>query len=283
MHAESHSCLQANRSASEREPANGAPAGTPPPLRRLPSLAPVRSRRVLYGVFKRAFDLVLSIALLVLTAPLLLFAMLVVKLTSRGPVFYWQTRLGCGGRPFTIYKIRTMYHECEKVSGARWCKPGDPRIIPLGRLLRRLHLDELPQLWNILRGDMSLIGPRPERPEFLPQLERALPRYRERLDVRPGLTGFAQVQLPPDTDLNSARLKLAYDLFYVRRLSLLLDLRILIGTALHVVGLPWSAVRVLMRFPRTETVAAAYRDSVSVEHKPADRNSHNGEPRVQSA
>jgi lipopolysaccharide/colanic/teichoic acid biosynthesis glycosyltransferase len=241
----------------------GAPT-TPPPVRRLPALPPTGPRRPLSDFLKRGLDVLLAAALMILTAPLLLFAMLVVKLTSRGPVFYWQTRLGRGGRPFTIYKIRTMYHECEKASGARWSKAGDPRIIPLGRFIRRTHLDELPQLWNVLIGDMSLVGPRPERPEFLPQLERALPSYRARLAVRPGLSGLAQVQLPPDVDLNSARVKLAYDLYYVQKRGLWLDLRLLAATALHLACLPWSAVRRLVGLPRREAVEAAYRASLTV-------------------
>jgi lipopolysaccharide/colanic/teichoic acid biosynthesis glycosyltransferase len=242
---------------------------TPVPLRR--SVAVLRLgergfeplRPSLYGFVKRSLDIALALTLMVLTSPLLLLAALIVKLTSRGPIFYCQTRMGLNGKPFTIYKVRTMYHECEKVSGARWCKPGDSRIIPLGRLLRRTHLDELPQLWNILRGDMSLIGPRPERPEFLPQLEKALPRYRDRLHVRPGLTGLAQVQLPPDTDLNSARKKLAYDLWYVRKRGFWLDLRILIATGLHVVGVPAGAIRAMLGLPRAEPIERAYRELVA--------------------
>jgi lipopolysaccharide/colanic/teichoic acid biosynthesis glycosyltransferase len=243
---------------------------TPPPVRRLVAPAPARRRQRfrVYPLLKRGLDILLALALLILTAPLLLFGMAVVKLTSRGPVFYWQTRMGRGGKPFTIYKIRTMYHECEKDSGARWCKPGDPRIIPLGRFLRRAHIDELPQLWNILIGDMSLIGPRPERPEFLPQLERALPRYRDRLDERPGLTGLAQVQLPPDTDLNSARTKLAYDLWYVEKMGFWLDLRILVGTVLHVLCLPWGAVRFCLAFPRRQTIESAFKATLAPEPKP---------------
>ena len=105
-------------------------------------------------------------------------------------------RLGKNGRPFRLHKIRTMRHDCEKATGPRWAVPGDPRITPLGRFLRQTHLDELPQLWNVLRGEMSLVGPRPERPEFVPDLEQAIPHYRDRLLVRPGVTGLAQVQLP---------------------------------------------------------------------------------------
>src|SRR5260370_5820150 len=108
-----------------------------------------------------------------------------------------------------------MFHNCERNSGACWATAGDPRITPVGRCLRRLHLDELPQLWNVVRGDMSLVGPRPERPEFIPHLEKHIARYQERMSVRPGLTGLAQIQLPADTDLDRVRRKLAYDLYYI--------------------------------------------------------------------
>ena len=156
-----------------------------------------------------------------LAAPLILLAMALVKLTSRGPAIYRQVRAGLGGRPFTIYKIRTMAHDCEARTGPVWATADDPRVTPLGRFLRRSHLDELPQLWNVLRGEMSLVGPRPERPEFVAQLQRAIPDYRRRLQVPPGVTGLAQVQLPPDTDLAGVRRKLVYDLYYIRRMELL--------------------------------------------------------------
>jgi lipopolysaccharide/colanic/teichoic acid biosynthesis glycosyltransferase len=207
---------------------------------------------------KSLVDFGLATLLLVATAPLIGLAMLLVKLTSRGPVLYSQTRVGRHGRPFTIYKIRTMLHQCESLTGARWSTPGDSRVTWLGRWLRRTHVDELPQLWNVLRGDMSLIGPRPERPEFVPQLEQAVPHYRGRLQVRPGLTGLAQVQLPPDTDLQSVRVKLAYDLCYVQRLSWWLDMRLLAATALHVVGVPFSIVGKILRLPARENVERAY-------------------------
>ena len=158
--------------------------------------------------WKPAMDRVFAAVLLVPAAPVMLVVMGLVRLTSPGPMIYRQTRLGRGGRPFTMYKIRTMIHDCERLTGARWLTPGDCRVTPIGRFLRATHLDELPQLWNILRGEMSLVGPRPERPEIVPQLERVLPAYRERLRVRPGVTGLAQVQLAPDTDLESVRRKL---------------------------------------------------------------------------
>jgi len=204
----------------------------------------------------------LALVLIALASPLLLFAALLVKLTSRGPVLYSQVRLGRDGRPFTLYKVRTMVHQCESLTGARWSIPGDPRITLIGRVLRRSHLDELPQLWNVIRGDMSLVGPRPERPEFVPQLEQAIPRYRDRLLVLPGLTGLAQVQLPPDTDLDSVALKLAYDLFYVGRRGFWLDVRLLAGTALKIAGVPFGALRKVLGLPRREAIVGSYSASL---------------------
>jgi lipopolysaccharide/colanic/teichoic acid biosynthesis glycosyltransferase len=220
---------------------------------------------------KRALDLAAALVLLVLTAPLVLLSMLLIKLTSRGPVLYTQVRVGRGGRPFTIYKLRSMVHRCESLTGARWAVPGDPRVTAVGRLLRRTHLDELPQLWNVLRGDMSLIGPRPERPEFVPQLEQAIPHYRDRLLVRPGVTGLAQVQLPPDTDLDSVRVKLTYDLYYAAHLGLWLDFRIGLATALKMVGVPFPLLRALFCFPAPAAVENAYRGLEPATRAPAAR------------
>jgi lipopolysaccharide/colanic/teichoic acid biosynthesis glycosyltransferase len=202
-----------------------------------------------YERAKRVGEFVFALALLALTSPVILAAALVVRLTSRGPAFYSQTRLGRGGRPYRIWKLRTMYHNCEKLSGARWASARDPRITRAGRVLRKTHLDELPQLWNVLWGDMSLVGPRPERPEFVPELERAVPGYSERLRVRPGMTGLAQIQLPADTDLDSVRRKLTCDLYYVRRQGLLLDLQILLGTAGYLLGVPFGWMRRYLGIP----------------------------------
>jgi lipopolysaccharide/colanic/teichoic acid biosynthesis glycosyltransferase len=182
---------------------------------------------------------------------------LLVKLTSKGPAFYTQTRVGRNGRLFTIYKIRTMIHNCESLTGPRWAMPDDPRVTPLGQFLRQTHLDELPQLINVLRGEMSLIGPRPERPEFVTKLERALPAYRERLGVRPGVTGLAQVHLPGDTSLSSVRLKLAYDLYYIQQLSPWLEWRILWCTGLRVLGVPFRLLRRFSGIPGDEAVERA--------------------------
>jgi lipopolysaccharide/colanic/teichoic acid biosynthesis glycosyltransferase len=196
----------------------------------------------------------LAFVLLVLTAPLTAAALLLVRLTSRGPGLYRQVRVGRGGVPFTLYKIRTMVRDCERLTGPCWSLPGDARVTRVGRFLRRLHVDELPQLWNVLRGEMSLVGPRPERPEFVRHLELVIPRYRERLAIRPGLTGLAQLQLPPDTDLESVRRKLAYDLRYLRHRGPWLDLRLLIATALRVVGVPAGATCFLLRIPDHKVV-----------------------------
>jgi lipopolysaccharide/colanic/teichoic acid biosynthesis glycosyltransferase len=219
-----------------------------------------RFRRSWYARIKIALDFLMALTILAVSAPVVLLAMLLVKLTSRGPALYTQTRVGLDGRPFTIYKLRSMTYQCESLTGARWCTPNDSRVTPLGRLLRKTHIDELPQLWNVLRGEMSLIGPRPERPEFVPQLEIAIPLYRTRLQVRPGLTGLAQVQLPPDTNLDSVRLKLAYDVWYIRHVNFFMDLRILFGTAAKLVGLPFAAIRSILGFARRERVVPAYEE-----------------------
>ena len=188
-----------------------------------------------YTGCKRAADVLVALAIFLASSPILILAALAVKFTSRGPVFYSQTRVGRGGRPFTLYKIRSMYHECEKVSGAIWSAGrGDPRVMPIGRFLRRTHFDELPQLLNVLRGDMSMVGPRPERPEFVPQLDQAIPHYRERLLVLPGVTGLAQIHLGADTDLGSVERKLAMDLYYIKKLTFWFDAKIILGTFFHV-------------------------------------------------
>ena len=215
-------------------------------------------------------DGALAVALLLLTAPLMLVAMMLVRLTSRGPAIYSQVRLGLGGRPFTIYKIRTMYRDCESLTGARWSTPGDPRVTPVGRILRATHVDELPQLVNVLRAEMSLVGPRPERPEIVATIERRLPAYQERLRVRPGVTGLAQIQLPPDVDLESVHRKLACDLYYIEHLDPWLDLRIVIGTALKITGLPPGPRRRVLGLPLVEVPEMAKRSLPSKETLPPE-------------
>jgi lipopolysaccharide/colanic/teichoic acid biosynthesis glycosyltransferase len=206
---------------------------------------------------KTVMDFVLAAVLLILATPVILVGAALVRATSRGPAFYMQTRVGRDGRLFTIFKIRTMVHECESLSGPRWSIPGDPRITRVGHFLRATHLDELPQLLNVLRGEMSLIGPRPERPEFTSKLERALPAYPERLRVRPGVTGLAQVHLPGDTSLASVRVKLAHDLFYIQQMSPALDIRILFCTLLRVLGVSYESIRRLSGMPNEQVIERA--------------------------
>jgi lipopolysaccharide/colanic/teichoic acid biosynthesis glycosyltransferase len=211
-------------------------------------------------MWKFRLDFILASVLLVVTAPLMLLGMLLVYLTSRGPVIYCQTRLGQYGRRYTIYKIRSMYHDCERLTGPRWSTPGDNRVTWIGKILRASHIDELPQLLNILRGEMSLVGPRPERPEIVVGLELAIPCYRDRLEVRPGVTGLAQVQLPPDTNLESVRRKVAYDLYYIERSTLWLDIRLIFATALGILRIPSTLITSLLGIPDTDIIENAYRD-----------------------
>lgn len=216
----------------------------PPPPLVVPPPAPAAARRA--ERLKAVVEVPLAAALLVAAVPVLLLAMLAVRLTSRGPALYSQTRVGRGGRVFTLYKVRTMAHDCESLTGPRWSMPGDPRITPVGAVLRALHVDELPQFWNVLTGDMALIGPRPERPEICKDLRRAVPGYDRRHVVKPGITGFAQIHLPPDTSLRSVKNKVAYDRFYVLRMGAGMDLYVYACTVLKLVGLR----RLFQRHPR---------------------------------
>ncbi|WP_162671732.1 sugar transferase [Gemmata massiliana] len=214
-----------------------------------------------YARVKPVLDAALSLVFLAPALALIALAAVAIKLTSPGPILYTQTRLGRGGRPYTIWKLRTMRFRCEARSGARWSTPGDSRVTAVGRLLRATHIDELPQLWNVLRGEMSLVGPRPERPELIAalELERRVPGYPARLLVRPGVTGLAQLQLPPDTDVESVRRKVAYDLYYIRRMGLGLDLRLLLGTVLKVARGRPRALRAVLSLPHSDVVEAILR------------------------
>ncbi len=216
-----------------------------------------------YRAVKNVLDFAAALVLGVCALPVIAVSALIVKFTSRGPAFYTQTRLGLNGQLFTIYKIRTMIDKCESLTGPRWSMPGDPRVTRFGWFLRVTHLDELPQLLNVLCGDMSLIGPRPERPEFLPELEEALPTYRWRLAVRPGVTGLAQVQLPADTHIGNVRRKLSYDLYYIENMTPWMDLRLLFGTVFYAAGLPFLTVGRLLGLPDVETVQRIMQSVVS--------------------
>lgn len=193
----------------------------------LDSASPLRP----YPFLKRALDVVLALAGLLALAALFPFIALAVRLDSPGPVFYSQRRVGLNGHVFHILKFRTMVLDAETHSGAVFSRQGDPRVTRTGRFLRKTRLDELPQLLNILRGDMSLVGPRPERPEHIERLVKKIPFYRTRLVIRPGLTGWAQVRYGYGADDEDALMKLQYDLYYIRHQSLALDMSIIVRTA----------------------------------------------------
>jgi exopolysaccharide biosynthesis polyprenyl glycosylphosphotransferase len=175
---------------------------------------------------KRVVDVVVAAVALILLSPVLLLTALAVRLTSSGPVLLHQERVGMGGRHFRMHKFRSMRQDAEEDSGPVWASPRDPRRTPVGMLIRRLSLDELPQLWNILVGEMSLVGPRPERPVFVEQFGSKMPRYKDRTLVRPGLSGWAQVNdLRGRTPVEE---RLIYDLYYIENWSLAFDLKILL-------------------------------------------------------
>lgn len=186
--------------------------------------------RKTYAAIKRVFDFAAAIVGIILLSPLFLVTAILIKLTSKGPIIYTQTRVGKDGQLFKIYKFRTMRTDAEKGTGAIWAAEKDDRVIPVGNFLRKAHIDEIPQFFNILKGDMSLIGPRPERPEFVEKLKAQIPDYEKRLGVKPGLTGLAQVRHRYDRNLQDVKKKIKYDLLYIRKLCLWTDFRILLRT-----------------------------------------------------
>ncbi len=179
---------------------------------------------------KRVMDVTVSLAVLGLGLPLWLAIGLLIRLTSPGPAIYKQQRVGQHGRIFTLYKFRTMYVDAEARTGPVWATKDDPRVTPIGRWLRRWRLDEVPQFWNVLKGDMSLVGPRPERPYFVEKFSREIPLYNRRHRVKPGITGWAQVRWKYDSSLEDVRQKVKFDLFYIENMSLRMDLKILFRT-----------------------------------------------------
>ena len=187
---------------------------------------------------KMSLSRLLAALLIIPALPVILVAIIVIRLTSRGPGVYRQVRVGLHGKLYTMYKLRSMRIDAEAATGAKWSQVADPRVTRVGRVLRKLHIDEFPQLFNVLKGEMSLVGPRPERPEFVQRLARQIPGYLDRLAVRPGITGLAQLNLPPDTDLDDVRRKLILDLEYIQTANLWLDLRLVLCTGLRVFKLP---------------------------------------------
>jgi len=185
---------------------------------------------------KRALDLLAAGLGLLLAAPLMAIVAIAIRLSSAGPVLYHQQRVGLQGRIFTVHKFRSMRQDAEEGTGPVWAsKNGDPRVTRLGRFLRRSRIDELPQLWNVLKGDMSFVGPRPERPEFVTSLTQEIPYYGQRHVVRPGVTGWAQVRYTYGASKEDALEKLQYDLFYIKNMSLALDLYVILETVKTVI------------------------------------------------
>jgi lipopolysaccharide/colanic/teichoic acid biosynthesis glycosyltransferase len=168
----------------------------------------------------------------VLSRLLLLMALvaLLIRLDSPGPVIYSQERVGQHGKPFRIYKFRSMVQDAEKMTGPQWAAKNDPRITRVGRWIRKLRIDEIPQFWNVLKGEMSLVGPRPERPYFVEKFKKEIPLYTRRLRVRPGISGWAQIKGAYDSSIDDVKQKLQYDLFYLENMSLRMDLKILLNT-----------------------------------------------------
>ena len=188
------------------------------------------SGRMLSSVFKRTFDISASLLLLIVTLPVIVATAVAIKLESKGPAFYHQRRVGLFNQPFDIVKLRSMRQDAEVAGKAVWAEKDDPRITRIGRFIRKVRIDELPQTWSVLKGEMSFVGPRPERPQFVDQLEQQLPYYAERHMVKPGITGWAQINYPYGASIEDARHKLEYDLYYAKNYSPFLDLLILLQT-----------------------------------------------------
>ena len=196
-------------------------------------LGPVRTR---YSLFEtRVVDLLVACALIVFTLPLMAIVALAIKCDSPGPILYRQERVGLGGRRFMLLKFRSMAQNAEADGQPVWAVERDVRVTPVGRIIRSLRIDELPQLLSVLRGDMSMVGPRPERPYFVEKLTDAIPLFAQRQKVKPGITGWAQINYPYGASIEDAREKLAYDLYYIENHRLSLDLAILISTVRVVV------------------------------------------------
>ena len=202
-----------------------------------PALLAARTRKVspFSNAIKRAIDLAIGLVIAIAILPLLPILVLAIKLDSPGSVLYSQERVGLNGRRFRIVKFRSMRADAEN-NGAQWAQKNDSRVTRVGRIMRVTRIDELPQLWNVLRGDMTLVGPRPERPHFTEQLAEQLPAYNTRHVVKPGLTGWAQVNYRYASSLHDTRIKTEYDLYYVKHASLFLDFKILVKTVAVVLG-----------------------------------------------
>lgn len=196
----------------------------------MPELMPEWEKKI-----KRLMDIFMSFILIVITSPATLLTALAIRIESKGPIFYKQERMGQNGKVFKIYKFRSMVHDAEKHTGPVWSTKDDPRITKVGKFIRKVRLDEIPQVINIFKGDMSFVGPRPERPFFVEKLSHEIPLYKRRLKVRPGVTGWAQVKHKYDENVEDVKVKLKYDLFYIENMSLRMDFKIIFRTIFVVI------------------------------------------------
>lgn len=191
----------------------------------MPELMPEWERKL-----KRFLDIILSIIILILSSPIVFITSIAIKLDSEGPIFFVQERMGQNGKIFKMIKFRSMKKDAEKHTGPVWSQKDDPRVTRIGKIIRKLRIDEIPQFINVLKGDMSIVGPRPERPYFVEKLSQEIPYYKRRLRVRPGITGWAQVKHKYDESIEDVKIKLRYDLFYIENMSIRMDLKILFRT-----------------------------------------------------
>ncbi len=191
----------------------------------MPQLMPEWEKKL-----KRIFDIIISLIILLITSPVLIITALAIKIETEGEVFFRQDRCGINGSLFQIFKFRSMRKDAEKLTGPVWSQKDDPRITKVGKFIRRVRIDEIPQMINVLKGEMSLVGPRPERPFFVEKLSEEIPYYKRRLKVRPGITGWAQVKHKYDETIEDVKVKLRYDLFYIENMSLRMDFKILLRT-----------------------------------------------------
>ena len=191
----------------------------------MPQLMPEWEKKL-----KRLMDIIVSLLILIISLPVIIPAAIAIKLESEGPIFFRQTRCGMNNTFFKIVKFRSMYNDAEKLTGPVWSQKDDPRITKVGKIIRKVRIDEIPQMYNVLKGEMSLVGPRPERPFFVEKLSKEIKYYKRRLKVRPGITGWAQVKHKYDETIEDVKIKLRYDLFYIENMSLRMDFKILFRT-----------------------------------------------------
>jgi len=187
------------------------------------------------SIVKRTGDILLSLASLIILLPLFFVLMIIIGLSSPGGIFYKQIRMGKDGIQFSVYKFRSMYQDSESKTGPIWSDKGDKRITPIGKLIRKFHFDEIPQFINVLMGKMSIVGPRPERPQIIEVLIKEIPYYRHRMKVKPGITGWAQIRGVYDASLGDVYIKLKHDFYYIENMSLSLDCKILLLTVWAVI------------------------------------------------